>query len=207
LSEAATCELGDVFQVAQQELGLTGLHRLLPDLLFAAQVEQGLFEQPLSDLGRPRTPGVVELLDLPCAELVLGGHVGQTLAVFAALARQRGEGLQCSLHRHPTRPNVFLHRLRQGTHQRKSPRHPTRASVKAPGKLLQTQAETAKLGQKPALLQGAGALRHLKRPGQHQGIFLRKIPANGSHDIASKPAQSAQALVAVDHHEALRLLG
>jgi len=121
LPEAATRKPGDVFQAVQQELSRTGLHRLLLKLLLATQVQQGVGEQPFSDHGRPDTPGVIELLDLPCAELVLGGHVGQARAVFAALARQRGEGLECSLHRQPTRPNVLLHRLRQGTYQRKSP--------------------------------------------------------------------------------------
>jgi hypothetical protein len=208
LPEAATRKPGDVLQGVQQELSLAGLHRLLLKLLLATQVQQGLGEQPFSDLRRPPTPGVVELLDLPCAESVLGGHVGQTFAVLATLARQGHQGFQCSLHREPPCPNMLLHRLRQDEHQRKSLRHPARAAVKALGKLLQPQPKAAlKLGQKPADFERAGALGHLKRPGQHQGIFLRKIPANGSHDIASKPAQSAQALVAVDHHEALLILG
>jgi hypothetical protein len=205
LPEGAVRERDDVLQVAQQALSRTG-HRLLPKLLLAAQVQQGLGEQPLSDLGCPPTPGVVELPDLRCAESMLRGHVSQALAGLAALACQRDQGPQRCLHRQPTRSNVLLDRLWQDTHQRKSLRHPRRAAVKAARKLDNPQAEAAlELGQKPPLLQGAGALGHLKRPGKHQGVCFREPPAHSAHHVAAETTQSTKALVAVDHHETLRI--
>jgi hypothetical protein len=198
LPHAAACQPDDVLQAVQQDLGRTGRHRLLTNLLFAAQVQQGVREQPLADLGRPRTPGAVELLDL----------LGQTLADLATLARQGDQAPKGCLHRKPTRANVLLHRLGQDTHQRKSLRHPRRAAVKAARKLNKPQAEAAlELGQEPTLLQGAGALGHLQRPGQHQGVCFREIPAHSTHYVAAQTAQSTKALVAVDHHEALRTRG
>jgi len=139
---------------------------------------------------------------------VLGGRLGQTLTIGAALARQGHQGSQRRLHRDPALADVLLDRLRQRLDHRQTTRHPARAAVEASGKLFQAQPEAApQLRQKPALLEGAGALRHLQRARKHQGVRLGQIPAHRSHGVASQLAQRPQALVAIDHDVSLRLAG
>jgi hypothetical protein len=111
LPEAAARQRGDALEVAQQALG-RGLDRPLPLLAQGAQIQKRLFEQTLARLGRPLAPGVVELVDLPGGEPVLGGRLGQTLAVRKALACQRHQGPQRRLHRDPALAQVLLNRLR-----------------------------------------------------------------------------------------------
>lgn len=202
LPEDAARQPADGREVVQEGLARTGRHGLLPHLLLSTQVEQGIGQQPLSDLARPPTPGDIELFDLTAAQAVLDGGGGQSLTGLATLARQRHQGLQRPLHREPACPDVLLHRPRQDPHQRKSLRHPTGTAVKPSGKLLHPQTEAAlKLRQKPTLFEGAGGFRHLQRPHQHQGVDLGEIPTNGLHSVASQSTQRTQALVAVDHNE------
>lgn len=153
LPEAAARQRGDALEVAQQGLSRARIDRREPLLLEGAQVEQRLFEQPLARLGRAGAPGVVERLDLPGGEPVLGGRTGQTLASRAAPARQGHQGSQRRLHRDPALADGLLDRLRQGLDHRQTTRDPARAAVEASGKLLQAQPEAApQLRQKPALL-------------------------------------------------------
>ena len=189
LPEAAARQRGDALEVAQQGLSRTGIDSLKPLLLEGAQVEQRLFEQPLARLGRAGAPGVVELLDLPGGESVLGGRIRQTLAVLAAFARQRHQGSQRRLHWDPALAQVLLDRLRQRLDHRQTTRDPARAAVEASGKLLLAQVQTAlKLCQKPALLERAGAPGHLQRARKHQRVGLREIPAHRSHGVATQAA-------------------
>jgi hypothetical protein len=136
LPEAAARQRSDALEVAQQGLSRTGIDRREPLLLEGAQIEQRLFEQPLAHLGRAGAPGLVELLDLPGGESVLGGRIRQTLAVLAAFARQRHQGPERRLHRDPALAQVLLDRLRQRLDHRQTARDPARAAVEATGKLL-----------------------------------------------------------------------
>ncbi len=173
LPQAAARQRGDALEVAQKALDLRRLHGLALKLLLGAQVEPRLLEQPLSGLGRAGAPGDIERLDLPGGEPMLGCGTGQALAVLAALARQRHQGSQRRLHRDPALAQMLLDRLWQDLDHRQPARDPARTAAETLGKLLQVQAEAAlQLRQKPALLQRAGAWRHLQRARQHQGIGL-----------------------------------
>ena len=139
---------------------------------------------------------------------MLGRGIGQTLAVLAALARQRHQGSQRRLHRDPALAQMLLDRLWQDLDHRQPARDPARTAAEALCKLLQVQTEaTLELHQKPALLQRAGARRHLQRAPKHQGIALAQIPAHRSHRVVSQLAQRPQALVAINDHESLRMAG
>jgi len=73
--------------------------------------------------------------------------------------------------------------------------------------LLQVVTEALlELGQQPAFLQSALPLRPTRGAVQHQSLGFRHRPDNRFDGVSPQLLQGGHALVAIDHHMAIRLV-
>jgi hypothetical protein len=101
----------------------------------------------------------------------------------------------------------LLNRLRKLLHQGQPARDPAQAAIEAPGQSRKLQTKRPpQLAQQPALLQRRLRFRLAQSAAEQERLSLALCPDRGQDRVALQAAQSTQALVAVDHHEATRLV-
>lgn len=93
------------------------------------QKQRRLGDQPSSYLPASVPPGVVQLADIPIAELQWGYRLDQLLAVLSVGARHWHQVLPCCVSANLPSPHLLLHQLRQLLHQRQTACHPAHTAI------------------------------------------------------------------------------
>jgi len=104
--------------------------------------------------------------------------------------------------------DLLLDRLRQKLHQCQAPRYPTHTAVKPPCQLLQPITETLlQLCQQPALFQWGFLFGQTQRTIQQQRLGFAHRPYHRLHCVSTQLLERCDALVPINHHITVRLIG
>jgi hypothetical protein len=132
ISKQALRSAGDASnQVEVPQQSVSKAHRvrwpfaLTPSL----QKQRRLLDQPSSHLPASVPPGVVQLADVPIAQLQWGYRLDQLLAVLSVGARHWHQVLPGCVGTDPPSPHLLLHHIRQRLHQRQTACHPAHTAI------------------------------------------------------------------------------
>ena len=115
---------------------------LLVDCPACLQKQRGLFQDPVSHLARCVAPGCVQLACFAAAELVASESSCHPFAVFDVGARHRNQKLHGHIRGNLPFADLLLDRIRKELNQSETARHPTDASVKLSGQIVEAVSET-----------------------------------------------------------------
>ena len=191
---------GDHCQIAHQRrlLGNRGL------LCFQEQL--GRSQDPLARQWCCIAPGIIKLRRLPRRPGLFDECRRHLLALAGVGARHRHKVSHGDLRGDLALPHLPLNGFRQGFHQRQPTRHPTRATVKAPGQLLNRIVQSLfHFRQQPALFERRFRFAHPHRTVQQQGLGFVHFPHHRLDRIPAQLPQRGDAFVPVDDQVALLL--
>ena len=128
------------------------------------------------------------------------------LALAAVGARHRHEVSHGDPRGDLAFPHLPLNGFRQRFHQCQPPRHPTRATVKAPGQFVNRVVQSLfHFRQQPALFERRFRFAHAHRTVQQQGLGFVHFPHHRIHRVPAQLPQRGDAFVPVDDQVAVFL--
>ena len=177
--------------------------------LFGVQVEHRLLHDAVALGGVGAAPGRGQPAQLPRAHR--GGGFTETLDELRAVspfgARQRNEMPHRGIRAELSLAHQLLGLLWQFAHQSEPPGHPAyRVAHQQAQLLLEYTVTLDQLRQQPALLQRRALLSHLQPMCQAQRLHLGQRQHHRGHRVVPELLQGRDPLVAVDQHEAPRLI-
>ena len=186
---------------------ITGQRWLLGDCrLLCFQKQLGRGHHPFAPQRRSLAPSVIKLRRLPRRPWLFGECVGHLLALAGVHARHRHKVSQGDLRGDFALLHLPLNGFRQGFHQCQPPRHPTRATVKAPGQLVNRIVQPLfHFRQQPALFERRFRFAHPHRTVQQQRLGFVHLPHHRIDRVPAQLPQRGDAFVPVDDQIALLL--
>ena len=186
---------------------ITGQRWLLGDCrLLCFQKQLGRSQDPFAPQRRGLAPSVIKLRRLPRRPGLFGERVGHLLALAGVGARHRHKVSHGDLRGDLALPHLPLNGFRQGFHQRQPTRHPTRATVKAPGQFVNRVVQSLfHFRQQPALFERRFRFAHPHRTVQQQRLGFVHLPHHRIDRIPAQLPQRGDAFVPVDDQVALLL--
>lgn len=124
--------------------------------------------------------------------------MGQSEAGCRIATKKRHQVLHRRVCRQLALPHKSLDLVRQLLHQRKTPRHPARATAKTTGQLDHGETLAVKRRKQPPLFQSCRRGRCAKTMSQQQRLAVAHLPHHRPHRVHTQTGQGTDSLVTVD---------
>ena len=196
----------EAMEVAQQGLGR---RRVGPDgrprrVVGDPQHQRGIGQHQLAGRLGAGDIHLRELPDLPGREAMRGDRGDEAGTGGRVGARQRDEVFHRGVGRAAAGPDFTVDRGGQIAHQGEPARDPARGLVKPPREIGERQRE-ARLEriEHPPLLERADRIGGAHQLLEDQRLGFLQLPAQRPHRVVGQPGEGTEALIAIDHDEAL----